>query len=303
MAVWRIRMRNGSADDRTAEAWTRREVGIWYGGWSADDFERASGEPEPWDFLSRCDNHRKLFPWDVTRGYYQTTLRLASIPADDWVLVVAGQTLHLGRLETPLSSDPSHPLNHQGELFKVRRVGHQKRFPLAQLPEVYSLVPQAGRGNVFQFGDLAHLVSWLAEAETAPEVSQRLAELPLKEFIGALGPRGWESIAEAYLILEEQYVPVGLAVGGTLKTFDLMGRSLRDGARVVAQCKNTRAPSLVEPDFLESLRDSVGNVRAYYFAYGGCFEEPPGAKVVTGEDVVRWLEATELGQQYLSAIR
>src|ERR1043166_242724 len=220
MAVWRVRMRDGSKHDRTAEAWKRGEVGVWYGGWSADDFERAqaSTELKPWDLLSRCDSHRHSFSWAVPRGFYQTTRRLASIPADDWVLVVVGQELCLGRLETPLASDPSHPLNHNGELFKFRLVGQQKEFALAQLPEVYSLLPQAGRGNVFQFGDLARLVSWLAEAETAHEVSQRLAGLPLKEFISALGPSGWESMAEDYLILEEQYVPVGLAVGRTLKT-------------------------------------------------------------------------------------
>jgi hypothetical protein len=37
-----------------------------------------------------------------------------------------------------------------------------------------------------------------------------------------------------------------------------MGRSLRDRARLVAQCKNTRAPVGMEPDFVDGLRDSVG---------------------------------------------
>jgi len=302
MAIRRVRMKTKEGD-QTALAWDRGEVGVWYGGWSADDLAAASSTEKPWEALSESVNHRRHFTWSVSPNYYRTALRFASITPDDWVLVVARGQIHLGRLVGPVESDEAHPLNFEGQLLKFRRVTQQKAFPLAQLPEVYALVPQAGLGNVFQFGDLGHLVAWLADARDAGEVCQRLAALPLAEFIAALGPRGWESIAEAYLILEEGYVPVGLTVGGTLKTFDLLGRSLRDGARLVAQCKNARHVVSVDAEFLDRLSDSAGGMRAYYFAYGGCTGAPADVRVVTGADIVRWLETNESGKRYLDVLR
>ena len=52
MSVGRIRMRDSSGD-YTEQAWDRGEVGVWYGGWSTDDFQRARAEKDPWNNLPR----------------------------------------------------------------------------------------------------------------------------------------------------------------------------------------------------------------------------------------------------------
>lgn len=91
--------------------------------------------------------------------------------------------------------------------------------------------------------------------------------------------------------------------GTRVKTFDLLGRSLWDGARLVAQCQNARHAVAVDKDFVESLRDSAGAIRAYYFAYGGCTDAPDDVRVVTGAEIVRWLETTDSGQRYFRVLR
>jgi len=320
--VWRIRMRAGDFGDFSAQAWQRGEIGVWYGGWSADDFSRTRNDPERRRALSESPGHQPVrVHWglpEVPTSYLNTATRFADVPEDDWVLVAFKLTansqpayyLGLGHLERELLSEEEHPLNQHysgpeaRELFKFRRLRNQKQFRLSNLPEVFRLIPQTGRGNVFQFGDLNMIVSWLAEADTEEDVWNRLRGLSLRDLIHALGPKGWESLAEAYLILEEDYVPVGLVVGKTLKTFDLLGRSFRDRASIAASCKNNRHKVALPEDFRDAVREMEGTVRAYFFAYGGCSDAslPANVTVIDGQRIVEWLETQERGREWLSLL-
>lgn len=47
-------------------------------------------------------------------------------------------------------------------------------------------------------------------------VSNRVNDLGWNEWLGFLGPQGWESLCLGYLIFEHEFVPTGLVTGGTL---------------------------------------------------------------------------------------
>jgi len=323
--VWRVRMHAGEFGDYSEEAWQRGEIGVWYGGWSADDFLRARNSPEGHRTLSQSAGHQPIrkhwgSPGDVPKSFFDTAVRFAAIPERDWILLAfkapssgndkPSYCLGLGHLDNELLSDEEHAFNLQyspnaKELFKFRRLRSRKQFRLSKLPEVFRLIPQTGRGNIFKFGDLNTIVIWLVHAESEDDVWSHFRALPLAEMISALGPKGWEALAEAYLILEERYVPVGLVVGKTLKTFDLLGRSLRDGARLVASCKNERRPIALPEEFRDAILDMSPPDRAYFFAYGGCSDAtwPENLTVVDGGRIVEWLEKGELGRKYLSFLQ
>lgn len=317
--VCRIRMHPGQFGEYSSRAWDRGEVGIWYGGWTPEDLRRARKSTDGPRVLSESTGHQPLRNWsnwgNVSKSYFNTAVRFADIPEEDWALMAFPALgddkdptywLSLGHLDPELLSDEEHPFNlrhdppKSKELFKFRRLRDKKKFRLSKLPEVFRLIPQTGRLNVFQYGDLNTLVSWLVDARCEEDVWSRFRELKLVDLIHALGPKGWEALAEAHLIIQEHYVPVGLVVGKTLKSFDLLGRSLRDGASIVASCKNNRRPVPLPAEFREAVVDMSLPFRAYFFAYGGCSDSrpPDNVKLADGETIVRWMENTEPGRRY-----
>jgi hypothetical protein len=126
--------------------------------------------------------------------------------------------------------------------------------------------------------------------------------MSLSDRIDALGPKSWETICEAYLILEERYLPMGLRVGGTLPVFDLIGRS-QDGPFIQAQCKGNRSKVYIQEEFLEQSRQIEASKRkTFFFAYAGVTNEESDISdvtVLTNTDILNWLQTSPRGQGYV----
>jgi hypothetical protein len=286
-------MKVGYSDDFTRDAWDRGEVGVWYGAWSARDLEDALAEnsSDPSAYLKELPSQLALGWSSLDVG---PAVRFRNITSNDWVVIFLrkDQEIGLAQVCSELNSLPDHPLNTNGEVFKYRKITNQKTFKLARLPDAYRLLPSQGLGNVYQFHNMQEQVKLLAESQTQEDVSQALRRKPFKQFMDFLGASAWESFCFAYLILEDEFVPTGLSIGGTLQTLDIVGRRKSDGARILAQCKKHPTREPIHPDFL-SLSETLGpSDRAYYFAYGGCSGAvPANIRVVVREDILRWAES------------
>jgi len=112
-----------------------------------------------------------------------------------------------------------------------------------------------------------------------------------------MGASGWESFCVAWLIMERNFIPTGLSIGKTLKTFDIVGRNRQTGQRILAQCKKNSTTVEVEEDFIAAL---VPDDDAYYFAYGnseqGTHSNPP-IRIFGRCDAMKWAE-TENGRVF-----
>jgi hypothetical protein len=89
----------GMSGSGTGPENTRRlkpgDVGKWVLG-TADGGQTTSRMPrkesERWNHLTLCENYRRSFSWNISRGRTIRPKRLVAIPAEDWVLFVIGQT-------------------------------------------------------------------------------------------------------------------------------------------------------------------------------------------------------------------
>jgi hypothetical protein len=299
-SYWRIRMKDGEGQDFSADGWNRDEVGIWYGAWTADDFGDALKSCDPLKHLAQLP-HQKVFGWEPSANFLSTARRFSEIPDGHWVVLYFGNKLCLARLRGKLRSGTRHPLNRSwGEVFKFRRIEAKKEFNLSRLPDVYRLIPSAGRGNVHQFnGQYRELVRLLADTENEQEVVAKVRSVPLAQALELLGDSGWESLCMGYLILEEGFVPTGLLLGRTLKDHDIVGRRFASGGHVLAQCKKTPYPVQVEPAFIEACEGLQADDGAFYFAFEGCTGEvPSGIEVLSRKDIEAWAK-TERGKRYV----
>jgi len=293
---WRMRCRNDR--DYSKDAWNREEVGIWYGAWSAGDWYAATqgaASPQHQCGYLKALPHQTALGWNpaLSKASFDTARRFANIADDDWVVVYFDGCLHVGHVIGPLESDIQHPLNCSPEILKYRRVHSRKSFSLALLPDEYRLIPAAGRGNVHEYWDTNRfLVKLMAEFSSEQEVTREIRKLSPKEWLDVIGPTGWESLSLGFLILQEQFVPTGLKVGGTLPIFDIVGRA-PNGDRIVAQCKKTPYRVACDLDFLEAVSDLGAAVRAYFFAYRGCTNAPNGVTVITGDDILSWWQGPD----------
>lgn len=295
---WRIRIKFGN-EYLTRPAWERDEVGIWYGAWGAEEFEAALKSENSTKYLSNINIERSL-NWAVPDSYLNTAKRFASIQAQDWVVVYFDSTLHLGHISGELSSSQDHPLNRDGQLFKYRKINSKKSFSLNQLPDAFRVLGSAGRGNVFQFRGAGELIKLLGQSSTAKDVTNILKSKPLDEALDLLGPIAWESVCLAYLVIEYEFVPAGLALGGTLADIDIVGRRRNDGARILAQCKKDPNPGAITEGFLEAIADLGENGMAFYFAYGGCSGSVPSTIRIVDRDAIYTWSKTEFGARYFS---
>ncbi len=303
---WRIRMKVQGWLDRSEAAWERGEVGLWYGAWSATDWQSATkaSPTDPWASLRNLPHQRALgwgAPPDIA-----AVQRFQRIAPDDWVVVYLRSRAEIGlaRLEEGIQSDEHHPLNERvgdgtgTELFKYRRIAKQKTFKIAELPDAYLLLAAQGRGNVHEFHGMRGHVELLAESNDIRALRAFLKEIPFEQLIDVMGASAWESISTAYLTLEHQFVPTGLSTGGTLADFDIVGRRVPDGTRIFAQCKKNPGPVVIDPEFANAIREHAGNSLVFYFSYGGCRGgPPPGVQVIGRKEILDWIQ-TERGAMY-----
>ena len=303
---WRIRMRVGIRGDLSQEAWERAEVGVWYGGWSAEDWRQAQSLPERErvGLLTGVPHHVRL-GWGP-RLNVDAVYRFDAIDPADWIVVYLAKRAELGlaQLEPGLFSDPAHPLNDEPaetggqEQFKYRRLRNQKVFKVPDLPDAYHLMASQGRSNIYQLHGMRRHVELLVSCADVGAVRVEMAAMPLPELVRFLGAIAWESLCTGYLSLEHGFIHTGLSTGGTLPTFDIVGRRLSDGMHVFAQCKKDPNPVEVQESFKVALGAHTGPCLAFYFAYGNCLGDiPPGVEVFDEVRMLAWL-ATERGERY-----
>ena len=98
---WRIRMTFGTAgEDLSKSAWENNKVGIWYGGWSAEEFKQAlsmATQLQQRESLSRSTAQNKL--WPLSPSDFSTCLRFNNISDSDWIYVYFNEALHFARVE------------------------------------------------------------------------------------------------------------------------------------------------------------------------------------------------------------
>jgi hypothetical protein len=298
LQYWRIRSRCNDRDF-SDETWARSEAGIWYGAWTAEDFNgvRNDTESRSLKFLNSLPAQQAL-GWDVKPLYLKTALRFANIGRTDWVLmyVPRDQAIGMARLEGKMESNSHHPCNYEGEVFKYRKIVEKKTFKLSDLPDAYRLLSAQGRSNVHEFHGMREHVELLGQCSTANDLHKAIGEMSFENLLDFFGPSAWESFCFAYLIMEENFVPTGLSIGRTLKDVDIVGRRRTDGRRIVAQCKKHPSPQPIDSGFLSAI---TSQDIAYYFAYGGISGEvPSGTKIITKADAYSWAMSHSNGQLY-----
>lgn len=294
---FRIRIKFDADEELTREAWERDEVGIWYGAWDERDLKAALRSEDPVKELTEVNKKRGL-NWEFVPAYVNTARRFASIDPQDWVVVYFDGSLGLAHVCTDVMSSREHPLNREGQLFKHRNINGKKLFSLNLLPDAFRVLSFAGRGNVYEPRGGAGLARLLGEARTESDVTKALKLKSLDEALDLLGPTSWESVCQAYLTIEHQFVPTGLATGNTLPGVDIVGRRSTDGTRILAQCKKDPEPECITDEFIQAIADLGQSDMAFYFAYGGCAGEIPSRVQVVDRDAIREWSRTNKGAQY-----
>lgn len=298
MNYWRIRMNySPTGEDVSKPAWEKGLIGIWYGAWTARDLETVNDLPptQAAEVLASLPSQKRL-NWKVTPGYIRTARRFRDISNDDWVFTYYEQALHLGQTASPILPEPAKEFERNGEVFKVRRVRYCKSFTLSELPESFRLLTCSGRSNIHQVPSTQLFVATLAASKNSGEVVEKFSRLDWREWLDALGPKGWEALCLGYLIQEVGYLPTGLGVGLTLPDFDIVGRD-RDGRVVLAQCKKSPGMYRVSAEERATYRKTP-NARVFLFAYAGAQGAPPCANVITAEDLQEWFTHSQRGIQY-----
>jgi hypothetical protein len=222
--------------------------------------------------------------------------------SSDWVFTQYGGCLHVAQIA------PGKPINVaeygcDKEVYKARPITNKRSFRLSLLPDCFRLLASAGQSNCHEVHGTRSLIELLCGCDNEGDVLRRWRAMSLSERIDALGPKSWETICEAYLILEEKFLPMGLGVGGTLPVFDLIGRS-QDGPFIQAQCKGNRSKVWIDTEFLDQCRHVESSKRkTFFFAYAGVTNEESDisdVKVLTNKDILNWLQTSSRGQEYVT---
>jgi hypothetical protein len=300
---WRIRTTYEAGDNVTKDAWEEGIVGIWYGAWNPEQFEKtlSLSKSEATEILTKINIEAGL-NWPIKGSYLDTARRFWRIAETDWVFTYFDDSIHLGRLASTVERVPHSTLTRNNELFKYRRLASRKTFSLSKLPDCFRLLCSAGRGNVHEVPGTASLIELLAASDSESDVCARFRSLPWEEWLQVLGPHGWEALCLGYLIVETGFVPTGLDIGRTLPLFDLIGKN-RSGHRIYAQCKKDPNRMTIEDGFLESCARLGTDSTVYLFAYNGCVNSPPDAKLITGADLRKWFAENENGRNYMKLLR
>jgi hypothetical protein len=312
--IWRVRLNFGTYLDLSEEVWARKECGIWYGGYSAEDFKHAS-EAFPnlrWDtadrkgaidFINQTPGQR-LCRWPepkIDDAFLLTANRFFNeIKGGDWVLFYlrSQNALGMAQMSGDVYSEADHPNSEpdrfQGETFKYRKLYNQKTFPLNKLPDAYKVLSQAGRSNVYRIIGMYEHVKLLALYNIPEEINASTAGLSFDKQLDMIGPKAWEYLTAAYLSIERGFVAT-LSIGSTLKDLDHVGVNIANGKPTISQCKRHTYPLPIGDEFVGYVSPDIAT---YYFAYGGVTEPKPGIEVIDGPAILRWVTETEKGKRY-----
>lgn len=252
--AWFIRMRHGSAGRNFAqELWARREVGILFGTWNADELLEGGGFDETkWQRLAKAGKlpPERFIRHRTAKGHVK---RFVEAKPGDLVFWSDAATLHWGRLEGTkvYDSELEQPCTteHWGEdsarvgPVKARRIAPEsiRRANLAELPAVFRLFRLTGRGTFQKMDAYAPWAHALAMHE-ADGLDQYLAGLDWNDWMGLLTPGGWEALVAEYLRAERDARSLAVSDGRTLPGVDLVmflpGVEDRPPTRLLVQCKN-----------------------------------------------------------------
>lgn len=296
-------MKYEEGDNVTRAAWQEGVAGIWYGAWNPAQFEETLnlGKNEASKILTQINTEAGL-GWPVKGNFLDTARRFWRITESDWVFTYFDDFIHLAHLASKVEQSP-HPTYSRGkELFKYRLLNSKKSFALSKLPDCFRLLSSAGQSNVHELWGTYRLIELLASSDSESDVCAKFRGLSWDEWLDTLGPHGWEALCLGYLILEADFVPTGLDVGGTLPLFDLIGKN-RLGHRIYAQCKKNPNPMAIEDEFAESCTRLGDGSTIYLFSYSGCVNPPPQTNLLTGTDLRKWFMENENGKKYMEMLR
>lgn len=302
MAYWHIRMKDGQ-NDRAEELWGRDTVGVWLTGGltGLEEAEIENGAAQAIARRLRDDDLNGGSTRTVTVNDVNTARRFRDqIHTDDWVYTCFGAAVHIAQVDSEARAGARDRDNHEMEQFIYREIRNANSFALGPpLPDCFRLLSS-------QQSTLCHPIAFLPQVEmlvasdNEADVQERFRQLSFDEWLNMLGPHGWESFCEGYLILEEGFVPTGLVVGKTLPGLDIIGKNRDDRHAIYAQCKkNPQNEPLDLQAFHESIQNLPAEVQVFLFAYGGC---PDGVDhrvtVLTRDEIVDWLTDTKNGRLY-----
>jgi hypothetical protein len=280
-------------------AWQRNEVGIWYGAWTARDGNEAMLLQRPAEYLTNLPHQQNAgFPDPIVTGaMFATIRRFWDMKDSDWVWVFFDDAIHCAHPFGTVQLTEDHTFDRKKERFKARKIQDKKSFRLSLLPDCFQLLPAAGQANVHEVHGTRRLLEVLVASKDEEEVKQEIQGMSFEQRLNASGPKAWEALCEAYVIMREGFVPTGLLVGRTLPVFDIIGRDRRTGSRILAQCKKSPDPEPISSSFIAALANYPES-RAYYFAFGGVKGSHDGVEVVTGEQIRDWLSNDPEGRRY-----
>ena len=299
--------------DFTKSVWEEGLVGIWFGSWDIADLYAAYGAYRPKQNhevtnleIERHINsllHDRALPQNMRAAFVPTIKTFdENLIEGTWVFTYFDGKLHFGQIaDVKPNDEPCFAWNQ--EHFKVKPVENCKSFEVAKLPDAFRLLASAGQQTLHQLKSYKKLVSILIAARDVDDVLSAIRRLSLPEWIDALGPKGWESVCTAYLILEYGFLPAGLLIGGTLANFDIVGHDL-DGTAIYGQCKKTPTPYQFAENDKESFAALPKGAKKFFFPYAGPDEWPlSGISVVPYSRMREWFETTENGKKYARIIR
>jgi hypothetical protein len=314
--IWRVRQNYGSYIDVSEEVWVRKECGIWYGGYSTEDFKHASkafpnlrwdtaARKGAIDFINQTSGQRHMATFGHWAEIDDAFLLIANrffneIKGGDWVLFYlrSPNALGMAQLGDDVYSEADHPysepIRFHGESFKYRKLYNQKTFALNKLTDAYKILSQAGRGNVYRINGMYEHVKLLALYNTPEEINVSTAGLSFDKQLEMIGPKAWEYLTGAYLSIERGFVAT-LGIGSTLRDLDHVGVNITNGKPIIAQAKKPPYPVAIEETFVSHISPGT---EAYYFAYGGVTEPKPGIEAIDGPAILRWITETERGKRY-----
>ncbi len=310
---WRIRMK-ADGDEYSQKAWDRDEVGIWYGAWSAGDFKdsykkrdldatvKSLNKLKVQKSLAKCSHYWREHKIE-TQTIHTAKRFFEEMADDDWVVIFLEneKAIGLAQIKGPVQSNYKHVLNTKcGEVFKYRQIFNKKKFLLSDLPDDYLLVSSQGRSNIHKLNAMKDHIAILANCKNVSDVKKEICQKPFDKILDLMGPANWEAFCTAWLIIEHNFIPTGLLIGGTLKGVDVVGRNRTSHRRIVGQCKKDRGKITIDFEFKKYLNSDT---EAFYFSYGGLKVEPPkGIKNFGKNEALKWLD-TERGKEYINLYR
>lgn len=290
---WYIRMKHGTGGaDHAPRLWSKRRVGIVYGGWLIEDV-LANGRPDPARIGDLPSLQRPGAVAFQKRWVNEVRRFLCTVAEGDRVFTCVDRVILLGTITGDFCNDDEilDP-EGRGERFKCRVVKDVREFHLAGLPASYRLLSMTGRGAVQEPAAFLPLIRLLDECGTAERLRERRRQMSARELLHHLAPEEWEVLCSEYLRDVTGCMPT-LPIGRTLMGVDIVGRD-RNQRRVVAQCKNNPG-SLGSKGVFGWIAQAVDRIDdlAFYFARGGVKggESIPGCTVVCGDQVADWLDA------------